>query len=472
MYLMSLTNWDYIWITAFLAASFSISYLYRRKNPSSDAFLTTNTKFDILLSAIGEFGILEIILAGMIGSYYGFTAIYYVAIVVLLQLALQKIMVKRYAELGVENFNDYLACKFNKPVAVISAILNAILLIMCISLVITIVFKSLQALMGFGFINNVMGLLGFAVMCLLIGGRTGSAYIKLFYLTIIFVVFLAVIILGINAVGGFGGLLNNLSKLAIAKSQSADYYTAMNVNGSALLTLLCILIGLGGYRLISYSVGKYESKASMKILGSAFLIVILILPGVIALGTTTDAGINGKKIVTVMAQQPDGQTAYVVKAVDSAGAKADTSPGIIPPLLNTKTNLLEEGKYNYYLANIVVFRHYLPKQAVILALIMVFAGFMVSIFNYMAKLGQITVNNILVPLGLIAKYEKIGELWSLQVAIVGYTGLSLAISYFLFLHFDLLLYVKVIVFTTVLPLLVLLFVSFIYSTKKIYAQKK
>ncbi len=86
MFLMSLSNWDYVWITVFLALSFSIAYLQRRKNPSSDAFLTAATPFDRLLSIIGEFGLIEIILAGVAGSYLGFNAIYLMLIATLFQL--------------------------------------------------------------------------------------------------------------------------------------------------------------------------------------------------------------------------------------------------------------------------------------------------------------------------------------------------------------------------------------------------
>jgi len=47
----------------------------------------------------------------------------------------------------------------------------------------------------------------------------------------------------------------------------------------------------------------------------------------------------------------------------------------------------------------------------------------------------------------------------LQVGIVSYTGLTLAASYFLFLHYDLLFFIKVIALALVAPLLVLLLLS-------------
>ena len=198
---------------------------------------------------------------------------------------------------------------------------------------------------------------------------------------------------------------------------------------------------------------------------------LVILPGIIALGTVSSGNvIDGKKIVTVMAELPDGQTGYVVKAVDSTDTKANTTPGIIPPLLNTKTNLLTPNQYNYNLANIVVFRHYLPQSVMILSLLMVFAGFMLSISSYMMNLGRVTVKNVLIPLGLIAKYGKIGELWSLQVFIVGFTGVGLALSYFLYINYDLLLFIKLIIWVFIVPLLLILLISLFKKPSN--AQKK
>jgi Na+/proline symporter len=463
MYLMSLTNQDYFIITVFLAIVFVIAYVNRRKNPDYDSFLTAKTRFD---SSI-EFGLVEIILSGVAGAIYGFNAIYYVFIALIIYSIIQKILSKKYLVAKVNNFNDYIAITQNKTVATITSILNILLLLVCIAVVISTAFKLLQSLMGYGFINNVMGLLGFTVMCLLIGGRIGLVYTKLLYFAIIFISFIAIIVLGIHQIGGIANLNHNLSNLAISQNLSADYYSISKFTSSNAYLIAIITLGLGGFRLISYKLVPQSKSRGISLL----LTTLLILPGIIALATVSSGNvIDGKKIVTVMAELPDGQTGYVVKAVDSTDSKADTTPGIIPPLLNTKTNLLTPNQYNYNLANIVVFRHYLPQSVMILSLLMVFAGFMLSISSYMMNLGRVTVNNILIPLGLIAKYGKIGELWSLQVFIVGFTGVGLALSYFLYINYDLLLFIKLIIWVFIVPLLLILFISFFKKPSN--AQKK
>ncbi len=452
MYLISLTNQDYFIITVFLAVVFVIAYVNRHKNPDYDSFLSAKTRF---YSSI-EFGLIEIVLAGVAGAIYGFNAIYYVFITLIIYLTLKKGLSKKYLGAKVNNFNDYIAITQNKAVATTTSILNILLLLVCTAVVISTAFKLLQSLMGYGFINNVMGLLGFTVMCLLIGGMIGLIYTRVLYLIIIFISFIAVIVLGINQIGGMTSLIHNLSNLAISQNLSADYYFIPQLTLSNAYLIALITLGLGGFRLISYKLVPQSKNRGISLL----FVCVLILPGIIAIGTVSSGNIiAGKKIVTVMAELPDGQTGYIVKAVDSKDTKTDTMPGIIPPLLNTKTNLLTPNQYNYNLANIVVFRHYLPQSVMILSLLMILSGFMLSISSYMMNLGRVTVNNVLIPLGLIAKYGKIGELWSLQVFIVGFTGASLSLSYFFYNNYDLLLFIKLIIWIFIVPLLLILFIS-------------
>ena len=460
---MSLTNQDYFIITIFLAIVFVIAYANRRKNPDSDSFLTSKTCFD---SSI-EFGFVEIILAGVAGAVYGFNAIYYVFIALIIYSIIKKILSKKYLTVKVNNFNDYIAITHNKTIATITSILNILLLVVCVAIVISTAFKLLQSLMGYGFINNIMGLIGFTVMSLLIGGRIGLIYTSILYSAIIFISFVAIIVLGIHQIGGIANLNHNLNNLAISQNLSADYYSIPKVTLSNAYLIALITLGLGGFRLISYKLVPSSKSRGISLVFAG----VLILPGIIALGTVSSGSvIDGKKIVTVMAELPDGQTGYVVKAVDSTETKADTTLGIIPPLLNTKTNLLTPNQYNYNLANIVVFRRYLPPSVMVLSLLMVFAGFMLSISSYIMNLGCVMVNNILIPLGLITKYGKIGELCSLQVFIVGFTGVGLALSYFLYSNYDLLLFIKLIIWIFIVPLLLILFISLFKKPSN--AQKK
>lgn len=458
MYLISLTQWDYVWITALLAVNFIIAYTFRRKNPSSDAFLYATTGVDKALAFIGNIGLLEIVLAGVAGAYLGLNAIYYLIVALIIHAFCQKQLNKRYLELGATDFNDYIAIRFKKKFALAVAAFNAVLLILCISLTIALSFKSLQALMGWGFINNTMGLLGLSVVFVLVGGRAAASYNKLLNSVVILLIILVGIGLAFVKLGGITPVINNLSNLAAAQNLPSSYYIQPNFNQHRLLILLAIIIGFSGFKLLSFSATPNQD-APMSVFGRIVIVVLLVLPGILAIATPSGGStIAGKEIITVMAQLPDGQTGYVVKAVDSHanGKHGSSSPGIVPPLLNPKTNLLKPGQYNYEVSSIVSLRHYLPKQVVALSLLMLLAGFVLAIANYMIKLSKITVKNLLMPLNLIARYGKIGELWSLQVSIVSYTGVTLIGSYFIFLHYDLLFFVSSLVAFMVLPLTILI----------------
>ena len=150
---------------------------------------------------------------------------------------------------------------------------------------------------------------------------------------------------------------------------------------------------------------------------------------------------------------------YIVKAIDSADKDTgrNLSPGLIPPLLNPNTNLVEKGKYDYMLSNIVTFRHYFPKQMVFLILLMLLAGFMAAIADYLISASQIVVKNILVPYNIIAKYGEIGQLWGLRLAILGFGVVTLAIANYVAPSFNFLSYLLVMGTLVIAPLAGLLF---------------
>ncbi|MDQ5921251.1 MAG: solute:Na+ symporter, family [Pseudomonadota bacterium] len=477
MYLLSLTNLDYALITIFLGINFIIAYLFRRKNQSSEAFLFAPTKVDRISSFIGNFGLVEIVLAGIGGAYFGFNTIYYIILAIVLQLLGQKLLTRRYRLSNVVGLNDYLAVKFNRYFAIIVASLNVVLLILCLSLAVAVAFKSLQAVMGWGFINNIMGLLGLTIILILIGGRAAILYNGMLAALFILAVFVISIVVAVWHLGGVDAVIYNLNNLALAKNLPAKYYilpTIPTIDKQMLLIIGAIMVGVAGinwlnFNLLSNSVPNCAPRQNQlstgfaKLLSIIGVIIILVLPGIIAIATPhTGSTIAGKEIVTIMAQLPDGQTGYVVKAVDSNGKGGgihkygSSSPGIVPPLLNPKTGMLEANKYNYAIASMVMVRHYLSDMGSFWVILLIVAGFMLNIGRYMLQLGQITVNNVLLPLNLITKYGKIGELWSLQVSIVAYTGVILVLAYFMFLHYDLILFVKLFAAVMVVPLLFML----------------
>lgn len=460
MYLISLTNYDYIWVAAFFSAFFLIAYLYRRQNSSYAEFVVSDSKLNIL--AFSGFGLIEIVGAGIGGSYYGFNAIYALALVIILVYLGQRVLTKRYLEAGVVNFSDYVYIRYGKFSAFYIALLQSVLFTMCITLLMCLIFKSLHALMGWNFGNSVFGLFGISLIAVVIGGRSGVTANKLLNYLIILLAFICVIAIAFYKLGGVEHFFANLENLAKAKQISANYYSQMPISLSDMLVFIGLVIALGGFYLLNFTLTANYSlhkPRAISLIIRLLIVVMLVMPGIIAIATPIGSAIAGKQIITIEAQLPDGQMGYIVKAIDNADkdTSRELSPGLIPPLLNPNTNLVEKGKYDYLLSNIVTFRHYFPKQMFFLILLMLLAGFMATLADYLINIGQVVVKNILVPYNLIARYGVVGQLWALRLAILGFGAITLAIANYIAPSFSFLSYVLLMSALVIAPLTALIF---------------
>ncbi len=460
MYLIALNSYDYIWVTVFFSLFCLIAYFYRRKNSTSQEFMNSNTKLEFI--AWSGFGLIEIIVAGMLGSYYGFNAIYAVILVILIVFAGQKLLSRSFSEFGVNNFADYIREKYGVVSGLVIAILLVILFTLCISLAMCLVFKSVHSLMGWNFGNSVFGLFAVTIIALIVGARSGVTANKLLNYAVIIVTFISVIITAIYKLDGLGAMVTNLNHLALAQKLDINYYIHIPYQRSILIPLVSLMIGLGGFYLLRFNLSANKGlgqPTKTSLLVRICVVIILIMPGIIAIATPTNGGIPGKNIVTIEAQLPDGQMGYIVKAIDKQGQEKDPTPGLIPPLLNAETSLVEKGQYDYLVSNIVTFRHYLPKPFMIMILLTLLAGFMVAIADYLLDLSQIALKNILVPLRLIKKYGEIGELWALRLNILFFSAISLTVAHFIVPHFNLLWFIMLLGSLLVAPLIAILILS-------------
>jgi hypothetical protein len=456
MYLIALHGLDYIWISLLLIASFILAYKFRRSNSTSELFLYAPSKLDTYESYLGSFGIIEIVLFGIIGGYLGFNAIYLISLTILLTFIIKQFILNTIKTSTAVNFLDYIGLRFNKFFMLIVALLAVILLISCMGLSLTLMFKLLQSVMGFGFINNSMALFAFTVIIILIGGRIGIINFKFLNVIVLYACFILLIGVCWYKLDSLMPIIRNLTNLAQAQQHSSSYYLSpLNLNYQSLLYFVPILISIMVVRLISTNTFDKNSQSITKGIVTFALIAIIVLPSIFALATQLGNGTKND-IVTLTAQLPNGQIGYIVKAEDTSQQQKNTSPGIIPPLLNPKTNMIEPNKYNYDVATIIAFRHYLPNGMLFICVLILLSAFINSIAEYMLLLGRITLRNILLPLKMLESYEQIGEIWAIQISVVGYTGLTLICAYFMFLYYDLMFFVNCIAYGLVIPLLICL----------------
>jgi Na+/proline symporter len=464
MYLMSLNNVDYIILTIFFALIFLVAYLYRHKNTNSRDLLFALPQYEQLLSCHGNLGILELVLAGIAGATLGLNSVYYIWLALIISFVIQAKLTAAYASIATTNFTDYIRHQFGSITGCVVAIMNVVLLFLLATLTIILSFKILQSLLGWNFINSIIGVLGITLVYLLTGGSQAVYYNRIIQGVVILGSFILVAGLGIAKIGGISNLVANLSQLGASQGLGTSYYLYLTKPTYLLLGLVLAISGIGGVTLLNFtsppvSAGGSTFKSAISL--SKFLIaLIVVLPGVIAIATPVTANkTSGNKIVTIEAQMADGQTAYIVKALDTSSKPDNSIPGIIPPLINPVTNLVMPNSYDYTLANIIAFRHYLPRQALVIVVVMVLAAFMYSLAGYLIWATRIILGNILVPYNWLQPYGEVGKLWASRGIIIVFGVLATVTAAFILPHYNLLTLIGLILAVLIAPLLALLVVS-------------
>jgi hypothetical protein len=196
--------------------------------------------------------------------------------------------------------------------------------------------------------------------------------------------------------------------------------------------------------------------------------------GVIAIGTNpTTRNIDGREVVTYQTQLPNGEIGYVVRSIadspesslKSSGAGMSVPDaytpgapvlGIIPLNINSKTNLVDPGMYNYILSGVVAVEHYLPKKLQFLVALMILALFITSLSQYLIRSSRVFIKDIVEPLDLFSKYGETGRLWLSRVVIGAMLFISLSASYFMFPGFDLMMYIHILLSIFLVPFFIIL----------------
>ena len=452
MYLFALSRIDYVVLGIFLGLNFLIAYNFRRHNQTSDNFLYAPTKSDAILNLIPTFGILEILLCGIGGAYLGFNIIYYIVASEIIVLCGYRCLAKRYRMAQVNDFNTYLTQTTPPIIAYIVNLFIMLLFVVLIGLTISTTFRLLQATLGFGFVNDVIGLLGLVIIIILIGGQIAIKYLKLINVIGIVLIFMIGIAIGLIHIGSLTQLLHSLTVSSVGQHYAPNYYLWSSQIDHGPYIIVMIMLGIISYKLLTFELSMYQHSpwgTTYQLLCKTLICIILVIPGILFITGSNVAQFSGKHIVTLTTQLPDGQIAYTVKLVQNNTTETATNIDEV-----SNTSVLNAPQNNYLLASLITLRHNLVPYGEIGLLLIINAGFILAITTYMMILGRITVNNILIPLNLIRKYGKIGELWSLQVSIVAYTGITLLLAYWWFLHYSLLLYMSYIFWYFLLPLLV------------------
>lgn len=433
MYLMALANSDYILATFFFGIVFLTAYFFRRKQKTADMFLFANDCGTINQNNIWilGFGVIEVVAAGAIGAIYGFSGLYHIFVILIASFIIVYYLSKAIYP---DSIYEYLAKKVGPKFSAVYAILSVMLLLFLLSITVVLTSKLFLSLLGWNFVNSIFGLTLLTFICIEVGGYAGMQYNRRIWLTVITLAFVIVVGLAMHAVSFIEGLAN-LEQLALSQGEHKDVYTnfnyAFHLNNiiGASISILVILPLITAIK-VSRKINLLPAMV-LKLI----LFTLMILCGILAIETPAkniSASGENSKIITYQAQLPDGQMGYVIKSVETSGANAENPvPGIIPPVLNDKTSLVESNKYDYKLAGIVVFRHYLPAKLMFLVVFMIMAAYMYTVSNYLLAIAKIITIDICPPLNLLVQYGEEGKLWNSRMSVIFAGSIAIFGGFFL-----------------------------------------
>jgi hypothetical protein len=511
---MSLDNLGYIIITLFFMGLFLVAYLFRRKNNNSDEFvgIIDDTPY---LSIQLNLGIVEFTILAVLGARFGFSGFYFAIVAIIIAYLFwvrydsndnQNSFV-RYVHLKSSKIDSVNFKKINlrhdgsstvidakgvhhhlstslTSLGIFSIVLAGFQLVaylglICLSMIITE--KIFSALLGWSFANSILTISGFVLVYSLIGGYKAIRINKLISHAVILLVLVIALSIAYFKLGRLKILYDNLKHLAITQGFPSNYYTDFNFSVNWLGIIGMLFLGIVGLNILnnkvnSIRVAKFNStNIALKIIVAQ----LVVMCGVIAIGTSpATRNIDGREVVTYQTQLPNGEIGYVVRSIadspesslKSSGAgmsvpDASTSDaytpgapvlGIIPLNINSKTNLVDPGMYNYILSGVVAVEHYLPKKLQFLVALMILALFITSLSQYLIRSSRVFIKDIVEPLDLFSKYGETGRLWLSRVVIGAMLFISLSASYFMFPGFDLMIYIYILLSIFLVPFFIIL----------------
>lgn len=436
MYLLNITNIDYVMMTILFGAIFASAYYFRRKNRSSNDFLLgASTNWITYFSGAIGLGIIEFILLSSYGAYAGLSGL---LLFILIYIISEFIFAGKLRDSNL--FSLLKDGRFDSgSVVIITA--YAIIMLLVAGTGIAIMVSMLKSLLGWEFANSTLSLIAIAAVCLILGGYAGLAYSKVLASAIQLLLLFVVIVISYKNIG-FGNLLTNLQSVATDNKLATNVFTSIPAMPNLGLQVWLLIIGSLVFVVINPF--AYVERNLNQNVGLSFttkiirlaLVLIVILSGIFALATPNKLPeISGKKIVTTQTRFDNGELGYVVRAVP--GSAATLQRGIIPVKAaeddDQTLNNSAQGNFDYISAALVVVKKALPFAFVPLFVIVLF--FFKSVSDSVLFATLAIINGLYAP-----RFNKSGEdlenLWAARVFMFALFVIAICIGLVLFKFFS------------------------------------
>ena len=457
MYLLNISNFDYVMMTILFCSVFACAYLFRRKNRSStEFFMGEQLPLFPVLSGLVGIGLIEFIVIGGYGAYSGLSGVLILIPVFLLIEVLAGYRIHKSLF-----FTRLLKASYHKQ-SIIMIIAYVVIILLASGITIAITVSFLKSLLGWEFANSTLSLIAIVAICTLLGGVGGLLYNKTIVNLLVGLILLVVAFISYRNIGN-GQLINNLQQVALNNKLPVDYF--INFTKSSNLLQQIWLVVIAGLTFIvinpfSFIANGQLAKPKLYVLTKSvklLLMMLIIILGVYALATPNkEPVIAGKKIVTVQTRLENGELGYIVRAVP--GNQVTLQRGIIPvKATDDDSETLDNqtgGNFDYVAANLVMIKKALPYAFVSL--------FVIVLLFFKAVADNVLFATLAIIQGFYApKFNKSGEdlenLWAARVFMFALFVIAICIGLVLFKFFSLYyMFALLFIFSTPLALALLI----------------
>jgi SSS family solute:Na+ symporter len=327
---MRLTVVDGLIIGLYLLAVIAIGVALRRRTKTSEDFLLSGRSIPAWVAGLAfmsaNMGAQEVVGMAASGAKYGLaTSHFYWVGAIPAMVFLGLFMMPLYYGSRARSVPEYLKLRFDEKTRVLNAATFAFMTIISSGISMYAMGLLLNLLLGWRFDLSVWLWAGVVLAYVFMGGLTSSIYNEVLQFFLIVFGFAPVVILGLVDIGGWSGLVANLSEISQQRGYAADAFTTVwRHSGSAASNPLGvdwfgITMGLGfvlsfGYwctdfllvqrAMAAHSLSAARQAPIIAAIPKLLFPALVILPGMIAIGLTHRA--NGISFPL----KPDGSLNY------------------------------------------------------------------------------------------------------------------------------------------------------------------
>ncbi len=305
----NLTWIDYSIMLVYIAFVLGIGWALKRFMKSSTAFLEAGRSLPAWITGLAfisaNLGALEVIGMAASGAKYGMMTVHFYLIgAIPAMIFLGIFMMPFYYGSKARSVPEYLKLRFDEKTRGLNAFSFAIMTIFASGISMYALSMLMETLLGWDFTFSLIISAIIVLVYTYLGGLSSAIYNEVLQFFLIVIGFLPLVILGLIDIGGWSGLMDKLSNIAVEQGHNVAYYTSTwaltGKPGSNAMGVdwIGVLMGLGfvlsfGYWCTNFLVVQRAMAANslsaarrtplIGALPKMFIPVLVIVPGMIAI---------------------------------------------------------------------------------------------------------------------------------------------------------------------------------------------